>query len=198
MKFNQWYFQACGGILGVASCLYGYLSGDMLLYSNLIGNFDIINFGGIIASFLLYPLCILTFLLALCLSIQNANQKRILNIELEKINATVVYTTSVVGILGCTIYFIFPTLLLLSNKIASIFKYFILKYRIKHPKKNKTDKDLDESSKDIKSSEQLLSTKIEMAVNLLHKDADIHFITDVTGLSQDYVTKLKREEVNKK
>lgn len=194
MKFYQWYSQACGGILGILSCIYCYLKGDLLVYSNLDGNFDIISFNGILASYILYPLCFLTFIMAILLAIPNMSQKKIINIEVTKINSVLLYLTILVGILGCSIYFIIPALLLLLKDLLYAFKRFIFKFNSKHVAINK-NADMDQYNKESKhDSAQLLSTKTEMAINLLNKDANINFITEVTGLSQDYVSKLKRED----
>lgn len=194
MKFYQWYSQACGGILGILSCIYCYLKGDLLIYSNLDGNFDIISFNGILASYILYPLCFLTFIMAILLAIPNMSQKKIINIEVTKINSVLLYLTILVGILGCSIYFIIPALLLLLKDLLYAFKHFIFKFNSKHVAINK-NADMDQYNKESKhDSAQLLSTKTEMAINLLNKDANINFITEVTGLSQDYVSKLKRED----
>ena len=195
MKFYQWYSQACGGILGIVSCIYCYLKGDLLIYSNLDGNFDIISFNGILASYILYPLCFLTFIMAILLAIPNMGQKKIINIELTKINSVLLYLTILVGILGCGIYFIIPALLLLLKDLSYAFKHFRFKLNSKYVANTDIDQDNTESKH---ASEQLLSTKTEMAINLLNKNANINFITEVTGLSQDYVSKLKREDTIEK
>ena len=195
MKFYQWYSQACGGILGIASCIYCYLKGNLLIYSNLDGNFDVIGFNGILASYILYPLCLLTFIMAIFLAIPSMNQKKIINIEVTKINSVLIYLTTIIGILGCGIYFILPALLLLLEHLFYIFKYYHSQFNNKQTLKihnNEADQELKYTST------KLLSTKTEMAINLLNKDANINFITEVTGLSQDYITNLKREEANKK
>lgn len=195
MKFYQWYSQALGGVVGIASCIYCYLRGDMLIYSNLNGNFDIISFNAILASYILYPLCFLTFIMAILIGIPNMSQKKIISIPITKINNFILYSTIIVGILGCGIYFIPPALLLLIKDFIYLCKY------IKSRNDNKGNK-IEESEinkrETKESSVQLLTTKTEMAINLLNQDASISFITEVTGLSQDYINKLKREDPNKK
>lgn len=188
MKFYQWYSQACGGILGIVSCIYCYLRGDLLIYSNLNGNFDIISFNGILASYILYPLCFLTFIMAIVMALPNTNHKKILNVEVTKINSFLIYLTTLVGILGCNVYFIIPALLLLTKEFMYSFKYCVSKI-------NNTEQDNQELND---TKEQLLATKTEMAVNLLNKNANIHFITEVTGLSEDFVSNLKRVDLTKK
>lgn len=189
MKFYQWYSQAFGGALGIASCIYCYIRGDLLIYSRLSGNFDILNFNGILASYILYPLCFLTFIMAVIMAMPNMAQKKILNTDLPKVNSYLVYSTAVVGILGCGIYFIIPALLLLLKDLLYAFK----NYKSKHANQRINNK-IDEYNQDQNNtSTQLLSTKTEMAINLLNNNANINFITDVTGLSEDYISKLKKE-----
>lgn len=198
MKFYQWYSQACGGILGIVSCIYCYLRGNLLIYSNLNGNFDIISFNGILASYILYPLCFLTFIMAIVIALPNISQKKILNVEITKINSIIIYLTTLVGILGCTIYFIIPALLLLINDLTYAFKYCKSKIN-NNPTLTIKDNDIEQDSQELSdTSEQLLSTKTEMAINLLNKNANINFITEVTGLSEDYVSNLKRVDLTKK
>lgn len=198
MIFYQWYCQALGAIIGIASCVYCYLNGDLLLYSNLDGNFDAISFNGILASYTLYPLCILTFIMAILMSIPNMNKKIIINMEIRKINSVLIYLTTLIGILGCGIYFIIPALLLLLNNIIYLFKYYSLRREHNITQNTHTNKDESEDS-----NTQLLLTKTEMAMDLLNKNANINFITEVTGLSKDYITNLKvtnlsGEEANEK
>lgn len=198
MKFYQWYSQACGGIAGIISCIYCYLRGDLLIYSNLESNFDAINFNGIIASYMLYPLCILTFIIAILLAIPNVKETKILNIYVVKINSTILYLTILVGILGCGIYFIIPALLLLIKDLKNIYEYYIYKFNIKQIGINK-DEDMSKELNELDDTNpKLLSTKTEMAINLLNSNANINFITEITGLSQDYIFNLRREEANKK
>lgn len=199
MKFCNWYFQALGGITGIVICVYCYLRGNLLIYSSLNGNFDAVNFNSILGSYLLYPLCFLTFIMSIVLAIYKKDQK-IINIKVDKINTTLIYLTIIIGILSCNIYFIIPTLLLLIRDIIYIFNYNKLKYKNRHItiKQNNNSNEADE--KLYEANSKLLSTKTEMAINLLNSSADIDFITEVTGLSEDYINrlKLKREDINKK
>lgn len=198
MKFYQWYSQACGGILGIVSCIYCYLRGDLLIYSNLNGNFDIISFNGILASYMLYPLCFLTFIMAIAMALPNTNHKKIFNIEITKINSFLIYLTTLVGILGCSIYFIISSLLLLIKELMSSFKYCKSKINNNQSSSIKDNYNKQDNQELNDTSEQLLATKTEMAVNLLNKNANIHFITEVTGLSEDFVSNLKRVDLTKK
>ena len=198
MKFYQWYSQACGGILGIISCIYCYLRGDLLIYSNLNGNFDIISFNGILASYILYPLCFLTFIMAIVMALPHTSHKKILNVEITKINSILIYLTTLVGILGCNVYFIIPALLLLIKDLMYAFKY--CRSKINNNQKSAIKNiDIEQDNQELKdTSEQLLSTKTEMAINLLNKNANINFITEVTGLSEDFISNLKRVDLTKK
>ena len=198
MKFYQWYSQACGGILGIVSCIYCYLRGDLLIYSNLNGNFDIISFNGILASYILYPLCFLTFIMAIVMALPHTSHKKILNVEITKINSILIYLTTLVGILGCNVYFIIPALLLLIKDLMYAFKY--CRSKINNNQKSAIKNiDIEQDNQELKdTSEQLLSTKTEMAINLLNKNANINFITEVTGLSEDFISNLKRVDLTKK
>lgn len=198
MKFYQWYSQACGGILGIASCIYCYLRGDLLIYSNLSGNFDIISFNGILASYILYPLCFLTFIMAIVMALPNTNHKKILNVEIKKINSFLIYLTTLVGILGCNVYFIIPALLLLIKEFMYSFKYCVSKINNKQTSTIKTNNTEQDNQELNDTREQLLATKTEMAVNLLNKNANINFIAEVTGLSEDFISNLKRVDLTKK
>lgn len=201
MKFYEWYSQALGGVIGIASCIYCYLNGSLLIFSNLDGNFDLISFNGILASYILYPLCFLTFIMAILLTIPNMPQKKIINIEITKINSVILYLTVIIGILGCNIYFIIPAFLLLLKDIVTLFKYYQFKTNNKannNIEENREEAKLEEDL--VKGNPKLLFTKTEMAMDLLNENANINFITEVTGLSKDYIDNLNsnRENVNKK
>lgn len=201
MKFYQWYSQALGAIVGIAACVYCYLNGNLLLYSNLNGNFDLLGFNGILASCTLYPLCCLAFIMATIVAIPNMSNKKFISINVTKINSTIVYLTVIIGLLGCTIYFIIPALLLILKDLVALFKY----YKFKNiTDSNNTDEIVEEAKheeyKTINNPE-LLYTKNEMAIHLLNKDADIDFITEITGLSKEHIYNLNpnnKEEANKK
>ena len=209
MKFYEWYSQALGGVIGIVSCIYCYLNGNLLIFSNLDGNFDLISFNGILASYILYPLCFLTFIMAILLTIPNMPQKKIINIEITKINSAILYLTVIIGILGCNIYFIIPALLLLLKDIVTLFKYYQFKTNnnansnIQEQENNNTEENRQEAKLEeelVKGNPKLLFTKTEMAMDLLNENANINFITEVTGLSKDYIDNLNsnKENVNKK
>ena len=199
MKFYQWYSQAMGSIIGIASCIYCYLNGNLIIFSNLDGNFDLISFNGVLASYTLYPLCLLTFIMALLLAIPSILKKKIINIEITSINSTLVYLTVIIGILGCNIYFLIPALLLLTKDIESLYKYHKRK-DIKTSNDNKIIEEAKDSPNQIQSNTQLLLTKNEIATHLLNNNANIDFISEITGLSKNHIHNLdttKKESINK-
>ena len=171
MKFYKWYSQALGSIIGMVSCIYGYLNGDLLLYSALGGNYDTLNFNQILSSYILYPLCILTFLSAMFIPvIKNYKNKKVLGMRVSKINTVLKYSAAIVGLLGCLIYFIPAALVILFSDILSLIQYTF--------------------------NNECLSTKREMAINLIDKNSNMDFIREITGLSPQYLTKLKKEKEN--
>ena len=200
MKFYQWYSQALGAVLGITSSIYCYLIGNLLLYSNLDGNFDLLSFNGILASYTLYPLCFLTFIMAILLAIPSLSKKKFINIELTKINSTIIYLTVIIGILGCTIYFIIPALLLLLKDLIILFKYYQFKINNNTNIIDGIIKEAEHEEDSTENNTQLLCTKNEIAIHLLNKNASIDFITEITGLSKDYIDNLNTntQESNKK
>ena len=130
MKFYKWYSQALGSVIGMVSCIYGYLNGDLLLYSALGGNYDTLNFNQILSSYILYPLCILTFLSAMFIPvIKDYKDKKVLGMRVRKINTVLKYSAAIVGLLGCLIYFIPAALVILFSDILSLIQYTFNKKR---------------------------------------------------------------------
>ena len=216
MKFYKWYSQALGSVIGMVSCIYGYLNGDLLLYSALGGNYDTLNFNQILSSYILYPLCILTFLSAMFIPvIKNYKNKKVLGMRVSKINTVLKYSTVIVGLLGCLIYFIPAALVILFSDILSLIQYTFNKLSnklIKNPlneqtsKKEATKETCKENSDEAElnplltnkppNNNECLSTKREMAINLIDKNSNMDFIREITGLSPQYLTKLKKEKEN--
>lgn len=206
MKFYQWYSQALGSIIGMISCIYCYLRGDILLYYNLTGNYDTLTFNKIVASYTLYPLCIVTFLLSLIIAlIPNCMNNKIFGINTYKVNNFLKYLTVIIGILGCGIYFIPPIFILLFTEIISIISF--IKNKLNRKKELAYDNCYNNQSKEYDithiieetnnlSEDKHILTKTEIAIHLLNKDSNIDFITDITGLPLDYINKLKKEAVH--
>ena len=79
---------------------------------------------------------------------------------------------------------------------------------IKNPLKEQTSKKeaCDENSDEAElnplltnkppNNNEYLSTKREMAINLIDKNSNMDFIREITGLSPQYLTKLKKEKEN--
>lgn len=113
LKFTNWYTQALGATFGVIACIYSYLNGYMITYSNIDTYFDTLEFTSIISSYLLLPLCIITLLLAV---IKSYNFKKyIFKISIENLNMGVIISTVIIGFMGAKIYFTIPALFILFN-----------------------------------------------------------------------------------
>ena len=192
MKFYTWYTQAMGSVLGLISCIYAYIRGDILLYSNINGNYDYLGFDGVIASYLLYPLCFFTFIFALTIFTKpEVINKKFLNVEFSKYNSYLIVITALIGLLGCKIYFIIPAALILCNS------YITIIINRKNYTKT-TDTDINEiftynnDNFEVDKSKVLNSRK-EMALELLNNNANITFINEVTSLSLEDINNLKYE-----
>lgn len=194
LRFANWYTQALGAILGGMACIYSYLNGSMIIYSNIDTYFDSLWFGGIISSYFLLPLCIITFLLAIVKSYNPS--KLFLNVSIEYINIAIIVVTVIIGFMGTRIYFTIPAVFILFNLIT--YKKTIHKEIIKDNFNdeatmifNKTDSlELNTiSEKELK----ILTTKKEIAVNLLLKEAQTQFIMEITGLSLNELKSLEEE-----
>ena len=64
-KFLDWYTQALGATFGILACIYAYLNGYMFVYGNIEGYFDFLGFSGVISSYLILPLCLLSLFISL-------------------------------------------------------------------------------------------------------------------------------------
>ena len=199
LKFYKWYTQALGYITAMISCIYCYLIGDLLLYHNLSGNYDHLGLNQILASYTLYPLCIITFFLTLLVGlIPQYSEKKVLNIKIIKINNFLKYLLIIIGVLGCGIYFILPTLIILLGDFISLIMIIINKIPRKEKDNTKDTNSIKDNVEDFVTKEELGGgdfdfVKNEIAMNLLEKDSDINFICDITGFSKDYIKKLKKE-----
>lgn len=216
MKFHQWYTQALGALIGMLTCIHCYIHGDLLLYSNLSINIHLLNPYQIIASYILYPLCILTFLMALLIPlIKNFEEKKILGIRIKKLNIFIKYLTIIVGISGCLIYFALAAFILVFSDIISFFSYLRSKftkntYQIELAQAAEEEEEEEEEdgeaqlnpiltntfSPENTPTNQYLAIKTEMAINLLNQNASLDFINEITGLSMEYLTKLQEENLN--
>ncbi|WP_042274035.1 hypothetical protein [Faecalimicrobium dakarense] len=113
LRFANWYTQALGATLGIIACIYAYLNGFMFVYGNIDNYFDFLGFDGIISSYILTPLCILTLVLAIIKAYKPSI--KIFNMQLDNINIFFIVTTVIVGFMGAKIYFTIPALLITFN-----------------------------------------------------------------------------------
>ncbi len=186
LRFANWYTQALGAILGGMACIYSYLNGSMIIYSNIDTYFDNLWFGGIISSYFLLPLCIITFLLAIVKSYSPG--KLFFNVSIENINISIIVITVIIGFMGARIYFSIPAIFILFNLITykkTIKDNFNDETTMTFNKTNA----LDISKKELK----ILTTKKEIAIDLLLKDAQTQFIMEITGLSLKELNNLEEE-----
>ncbi|MEG1409858.1 MAG: hypothetical protein RSD36_08445 [Terrisporobacter sp.] len=188
MKYFDWYTQAMGGVLGLIACIYCYLNGDLMMISNINGNFDMLYFNELIASYTLYPLCIFIFILSIIRFMKSNNSNSKVNKEsFIRFNDIMLYFTAIIGILGCKQYFIIAALLII---------FYPIKSRINYARENKSRDANDNDIKDETLSEEdlaLVSTKKDMAIDLLNNNASINFIIEVTGLGHKEIENLSKD-----
>lgn len=215
-KFLDWYTQALGATLGMVACIYAYLNGFMFVYGNIDRNFDFLGFEGVLSSYFLYPLCILTLILAFIKSY--IQKKDIFNISFNSVNISIVSLTVLFGFMGAKIYFTIPAIFI----IFSIVKpYLIYRETSKTESTNVTetkdttidksdtsilikidDSSINEDSNILEEGEkindniQLILTKRQMARELLEKNSNAEFITEITGLTLEEINSIN-EEINK-
>ena len=123
-KFLDWYTQALGATFGILACIYAYLNGYMFVYGNIEGYFDFLGFSGVISSYLLLPLCLLSLFISLIRSY--TIKKEILNMSFESINIFISILTVVVGFMGAKIYFTMILVIAMQPIIFTIPAAFIL------------------------------------------------------------------------
>lgn len=118
LRFANWYTQALGATLGIIACIYAYLNGFMFVYGNINGYFDFLGFRGIVSSYTLLPLCILTLIFAI--SKPYIEGKTFCKFSLYNINTTLIITTTIIGFMGAKIYFTIPALFIVFNLYGNI------------------------------------------------------------------------------
>ena len=214
-KFLDWYTQALGATFGILACIYAYLNGYMFVYGNIEGYFDFLGFSGVISSYLLLPLCLLSLFISLIRSY--TIKKEILNMSFESINIFISILTVIVGFMGAKIYFTIPAAFILFH----ILEPYLHNYRNSENQEvifddNKEyditqntiefDKiDIDMSSEANASSEpeelyksrsnnpDVIETKKEIALELLRKNSSKQFIVELTGFTLDEINMLEKE-----
>lgn len=217
-KFLDWYTQALGATLGILACIYAYLNGYMFVYGNIGGYFDFLGFSGVISSYLLLPLCLLSLFLSLIKSY--ILRKEILNTSFESFNIFICIFTTIVGFMGAKIYFLIPAIFILfhiiepsiHNKILenqevllnNNYEYNIIdetKETIEFNKKIdsnmssevNTSNEADELHKRRGINPNVIETKKEIALELLKKNSSKQFIVELTGFTLDEINMLEDE-----
>ena len=214
-KFLDWYTQALGATFGILACIYAYLNGYMFVYGNIEGYFDFLGFSGVISSYLLLPLCLLSLFISLIRSY--TIKKEILNMSFESINIFISILTVVVGFMGAKIYFTIPAAFILfhilepylhnyrnsenqevildDNKEHDITQNTIEfdKIDIDIPSEANASNEADELYKSRSNNPDVIETKKEIALELLRKNSSKQFIVELTGFTLDEIDMLEKE-----
>ena len=214
-KFLDWYTQALGATFGILACIYAYLNGYMFVYGNIEGYFDFLGFSGVISSYLLLPLCILSLFISLIRSY--TIKKEILNMSFESINIFISILTVVVGFMGAKIYFTIPAAFILfhilepylhnyrnsenqevildDNKEYDITQNTIEfdKIDIDIPSEANASSEPEELYKSRSNNPDVIETKKEIALELLRKNSSKQFIVELTGFTLDEINMLEKE-----
>ena len=214
-KFLDWYTQALGATFGILACIYAYLNGYMFVYGNIEGYFDFLGFSGVISSYLLLPLCLLSLFISLIRSY--TIKKEILNMSFESINIFISILTVVVGFIGAKIYFTIPAAFILFH----ILEPYLHNYRNSENQEvilddnkeyditqntiefDKIDIDMSSEANASNEAEELyksrsnnpnvIETKKEIAIELLRKNSSKQFIVELTGFTLDEINMLEKE-----
>ena len=214
-KFLDWYTQALGATFGILACIYAYLNGYMFVYGNIEGYFDFLGFSGVISSYLLLPLCLLSLFISLIRSY--TIKKEILNMSFESINIFISILTVVVGFMGAKIYFTIPDAFILfhilepylhnyrnsenqevildDNKEYDITQNTIEfdKIDIDIPSEANASNEAEELYKSRSNNPDVIETKKEIALELLRKNSSKQFIVELTGFTLDEIDMLEKE-----
>ena len=214
-KFLDWYTQALGATFGILACIYAYLNGYMFVYGNIEGYFDFLGFSGVISSYLLLPLCLLSLFISLIRSY--TIKKEILNMSFESINIFISILTVVIGFMGAKIYFTIPAAFILFH----ILEPYLHNYRNSENQEvilddnkeyditqntiefDKIDIDMSSEANASNEAEELyksrsnnpdvIETKKEIALELLRKNSSKQFIVELTGFTLDEINMLEKE-----
>ena len=214
-KFLDWHTQALGATFGILACIYAYLNGYMFVYGNIEGYFDFLGFSGVISSYLLLPLCLLSLFISLIRSY--TIKKEILNMSFESINIFISILTVVVGFMGAKIYFTIPAAFILfhilepylhnyrnsenqevildDNKEYDITQNTIEfdKIDIDIPSEANASNEAEELYKSRSNNPDVIETKKEIALELLRKNSSKQFIVELTGFTLDEINMLEKE-----
>ena len=214
-KFLDWYTQALGATFGILACIYAYLNGYMFVYGNIEGYFDFLGFSGVISSYLLLPLCLLSLFISLIRSY--TIKKEILNMSFESINIFISILTVVVGFMGAKIYFTIPAAFILFHILEPYLhnyrnsenqevilddnkEYDITQNTIEFDKididmssEANASNEADELYKSRSNNPDVIETKKEIALELLRKNSSKQFIVELTGFTLDEINMLEKE-----
>ena len=214
-KFLDWYTQALGATFGILACIYAYLNGYMFVYGNIEGYFDFLGFSGVISSYFLLPLCLLSLFISLIRSY--TIKKEILNMSFESINIFISILTVVVGFMGAKIYFTIPAAFILFHILEPYLHNYrnsenqevILddnkEYDIKQntiefdkididiPSEANASNEAEELYKSRSNNPNVIETKKEIAIELLRKNSSKQFIVELTGFTLDEINILEKE-----
>ena len=214
-KFLDWYTQALGATFGILACIYAYLNGYMFVYGNIEGYFDFLGFSGVISSYLLLPLCLLSLFISLIRSY--TIKKEILNMSFESINIFISILTVVVGFMGAKLFFTIPAAFILfhilepylhnyrnSENQEVIFddnkEYDITQNTIEFDKididmssEANASNEAEELYKSRSNNPDVIETKKEIALELLRKNSSKQFIVELTGFTLDEINMLEKE-----
>nr|WP_302967375.1 hypothetical protein [uncultured Romboutsia sp.] len=187
----------------------------MFVYGNIEGYFDFLGFSGVISSYLLLPLCLLSLFISLIRSY--TIKKEILNMSFESINIFISILTVVVGFMGAKIYFTIPAAFILfhilepylhnyrnSENQEVIFddnkEYDITQNTIEFDKididmssEANASNEAEELYKSRSNNPDVIETKKEIALELLRKNSSKQFIVELTGFTLDEINMLEKE-----
>ena len=214
-KFLDWYTQAIGSTFGILACIYGCLNGYMFVYGNIGPYFDFLGFRGVVSSYLLLPLCLLSLFLSLIRSY--TIKKEILNTSFESFNTFICISTVIIGFMGAKIYFTIPSAFILFHILEpKLYDYMNSEdknYLFNISKENNTTQETFELNrvntsiykenntysesynlhKRESNNLNIIETKKEIALYLLKKSFNKQFIIELTGFTLDEINELEKE-----
>ncbi len=223
LRFANWYTQALGATFGIIACIYAYLNGFMFVYGNISSYFDFLGFSGVVSSYILLPLCIITLLFSIIKPY--IEEKSLFKFSVEDINITLIVSTIIIGFMGAKIYFTVPALFIAFNLYSN--KLF----NRKDKKQKSVSIDAPDPVESVNANYNIINSnsvfeeektinlnntlalnienniesvllnnqnkteliKREMALELLQKKSDIQFIKELTGLSDEDIERIKLE-----
>ncbi len=175
LKFLKWYTRALSGVIGLYICLYGYLSGEIIIYQNLSKYIGKISSYSLIASYALLPLCILMIAVSLL---------QALNIFSRYVAWIFSLTTLIVGFVGCKEYFLIAGIVIIFNIIFESKNFITSEQTI----------EMNTVYEDNPSQKHLNIDSVDIVLDLLENKADKNFIMDITGLSIEDIEYIEKNK----